>query len=236
MKKSERLLQLMTILRGRRTSITAEQLAQKLAVSERTVYRDIQSLIATGVDIDGEAGVGYRLCPGDSLPPLMFNESEIEALMLGIRLVKSWTDDQLGVSADHALQKIRASLPDKLLHELEHRNTKFIVPDYMKKQKAKYAEVIRHAIAEKRILHIDYTTEENISSSRNIHPLGMIFWGAAWTLAAWCELRNDYRLFRLDRIKKCELSHSTFELSEEKSLKKYLQQYSPDINTGFWGD
>lgn len=236
MKKPERLLQLMTILRGRRTSITAEQLAEKLSVSERTVYRDIQSLISTGVDIDGEAGVGYRLRPGDSLPPLMFNESEIEALMLGIRLVKSWSDDQLGASADKALQKIRASLPDKLLHELEHRHTTFIVPDYMKKQKVKYSDVIRQAIAEKRIVTLDYTTEENIFSTRNIQPLGMIFWGAAWTLAAWCELRNDYRLFRLDRIKRCHITDSTFELSDDKSLKNYLQQYSPEVKTGFWDD
>ncbi len=236
MKKSERLLQLMTILRGRRTSITAAQLAQKLDISERTVYRDIQSLIATGVDIDGEAGVGYRLCPGDALPPLMFNQSEMEALMLGIRLVKSWADDQVGDAADQALQKIRATLPDKLLHELEHRNTKYIVPDYMKKHKVKHAETIRQAIESKHVLQIDYTTEADINSTRAIQPLGMIFWGAAWTLAAWCELRNDYRLFRLDRIKTCEVTQTTFELSDDKSLKKYLQQYNPDINTGFWGD
>lgn len=236
MKKSERLLQLITLLRGRRTSITAQQLAEKLDVSERTVYRDIQSLIATGVDIDGEAGIGYRLCPGDSLPPLMFNEHEIEALMLGIRLVKSWTDDQLCDSADSALQKIRASLPDKLLHDLSHRNTKFIVPDYMKKEKAKFADVIRKALEEKSVLKIHYETEEKVTSTRTIQPLGMIFWGAAWTLAAWCELRDDYRLFRLDRIIECSTTDSIFEVTEDKSLKKYLQQYSPDVKTGFWGD
>ncbi|MFL0809842.1 MAG: YafY family transcriptional regulator [Agarilytica sp.] len=236
MKKPERLLQLITLLRGRRTSITAQQLAEKLDVSERTVYRDIQSLIATGVEVDGEAGIGYRLCPGDALPPLMFNESEIEALMLGIRLVKSWTDDQLCDSADKALQKIRATLPDKLLHDLNHRNTKFIVPDYMKKEKAKYADVIRKAIAAQRTLKLDYETEDKIASTRTVQPLGMIFWGAAWTLAAWCELRDDYRLFRLDRIKQCELSDTTFDITEEKSLKKYLQQYSPNVKTGFWDD
>ena len=234
MKKSERLLQLLTLLRGRRSAITATQIAEKLNVSERTVYRDIQSLLASGVDIDGEAGVGYQLCQGNTLPPLMFNEAEIEALMLGIRLVKSWMDDDVSHAADNALNKIRATLPDKLLHDLNHRNTKFIVPDFHKRERTKFADVIRKCIADKQTLSIEYITEEQVASTRTIRSLGLLFWGATWTLVAWCELRNDYRLFRLDRIQSCAPKDCYFETSDTLSLRHYLQQYKKDITTGFW--
>ncbi len=128
MKKSERLLQLLILLRGKRSAITAEELAERLQVSQRTVYRDIQSLLMSSVDIAGEAGVGYCLQPGTGIPPLMFTEEELEAVVLGIRWVKSAGDDELVAAAETAKDKIRAVLPERVLQRHEHKATKYLVP------------------------------------------------------------------------------------------------------------
>ncbi len=234
MKKSERLLQLLVLLRGRRMAITANELANRLQISERTVYRDIQSLILSGVDIEGEAGVGYRLLPGSGIPPLMFNEKELEALVLGIRLVKGWADDELVAAADSAQNKIKAVLPDRTLYEHERKSTKYLVPDYKRRNRIKFSEEIRTAIDGNRVLQIDYQDENGKPSTRMVNPLGMMFWGAAWTVVAWCQLRNDYRLFRLDRIETAHLLEETFATSATCNFEHYASQWEQDVSTGFW--
>lgn len=234
MKKSERLLTLLTILRGRRTAITASALAQRVNVSERTIYRDIESLILSGVDIQGEAGIGYQIMPGSAIPPLMFNQSEIESLMLGIRLVKSLADDGLSLQADQALEKIKAVLPDRLLHELNHKHTKFLVPDFQRQEKVRFSNDIRKAIEANLILEIHYVDAKEQTSSRQIWPLGLVFWGANWTLIAWCELRQDYRSFRLDRLQSVDVLEKGFQTNDTINLKAYLKQYDDNVSTGFW--
>ncbi|MCV6606130.1 MAG: HTH domain-containing protein, partial [Porticoccaceae bacterium] len=119
MRRADRLFQILTLLRNRRTAITARQLAETLEVSERTIYRDVQSLICCGTPIEGEAGVGYRLNRQFDLPPLMFSTDEVEALLLGTRMVQAWSDQQLAAAADTAMQKILAALPDNLRHRDE---------------------------------------------------------------------------------------------------------------------
>jgi predicted DNA-binding transcriptional regulator YafY len=234
MRKSERLLQLLVLLRGRRTACTANDLAARLQVSERTIYRDIQSLVLSGVDIVGEAGVGYCLQPGSGIPPLMFNEKELEALVLGIRLVKGWADDDLCAAADTAQDKIKAVLPDRTQQSHEHRQTKFLVPDYHRKRRVKFSELIRSSIESSAVLAIQYVDENGNYSQRKVNPLGMMFWGAAWTLVAWCQLRDGYRLFRLDRIKQANLLDESFETSESCSFEHYIRQFGPDVSTDFW--
>ena len=234
MNKSERLLQLLTLLRGRRSAITALELAHRLNVSERTIYRDIQSLVLSGVDIQGEAGIGYLLQPGNSVPPLMFTENEIEALMLGIRIVKSWMDDDLGQEANNALDKIKAALPSKLLHNLENRTTKFLVPDYCKQDRTRFSDLIRVAIEQKTAISLHYISAEDNTSERNVFPLGLVFWGATWTLAAWCTLRKDYRSFRLDRILDCHVIELPTPEEENFSLQGYLNHYDENASVGFW--
>ncbi len=234
MKKSERLLQLLVLLRGRRRAVTAAQLAERLEVSERTVYRDIQSLLLSGVDIEGEAGVGYSLRPGSGIPPLMFNEEELEALVLGIRLVKGWADDELIQAAESAQQKIRAVLPSHTQQQYENKHTKYLVPDNKRRQRLRYSEEIRSAIDERRILALNYKDEKGQQSRRRIYPLGMMFWGEAWTVVAWCELREDYRLFRLDRIDTAELQGEHFETGPECSFADYISRYEQDIKLSFW--
>ena len=234
MKKSERLLQILTLLRSKRTAITAKALAEKLNVSERTIYRDIQSLILSGVDVEGEAGVGYLLAANSAIPPLMFNEQELESLMLGIRLVKAWGDDELGESADTALSKIKAVLPDRSVLSHNNKTTKYVVPDFYRSFRVKFSEILRQAIDQKVETRIHYFDAEKKPTERSINPLGLVFWGATWTLVAWCNLRNDYRMFRLDRIEKAELTEHHFELSPTCNFQHYLRQWDNSANTDFW--
>ncbi|MCM2680191.1 helix-turn-helix transcriptional regulator [Echinimonas agarilytica] len=232
--KSERLLQLLTLLRAKRTAITATQLAERLEVSERTIYRDIKSLIASGIDVDGEAGVGYMLASKSSVPPLMFSEQELESLMLGMRLVKALSDDALAHSAQTALDKIKAVLPERSALAHEQKTTKFVVPDFGHSKRAQYSELIRQAIEQKCCLSMTYIDAKERRSTRNVAPLGLLFWGATWTLVAWCELRNDYRMFRLDRIELAQLTDVPFEVTEERNFQHYLRQWDESASTDFW--
>ena len=224
MRKAERLFQLLTLLRGRRTVITARSLAESLQVSERTIYRDMQALTLSGIPIEGEAGVGYRLKPGFSIPPIMFNAQELEALLLGARMVQRWADNELGAAADSALTKIRAILPDRLHFEHTIKPEWLLVPEYSSGENARFGEQIRAAIKAQKILKIQYKTAEDRQSTREIWPLGLVCWGNVWTLVSWCELRTDYRSFRLDRIMQLETTAKDYPHSEEINLQHYIKQ------------
>ena len=221
MKRAERLFQILNVLRNRRTAITADQLADILETSKRTIYRDVQSLILSGVPVEGEAGVGYILHRNFDLPPLMFDSQELEALLLGVKMVRAWSDRQLASGANSALQKILAVVPPPL-RTREHEFSVF-VPEFASTENlSAYSEVIRPAIKALKILAIIYTREDGETSNRRIHPLGLFFWGRTWTLVAWCELRKDYRSFRLDRIRDLCDTHETFTVNDGKSLDHYL--------------
>ncbi|MBB3060004.1 helix-turn-helix transcriptional regulator [Microbulbifer rhizosphaerae] len=230
MKKSERLLQLLTLLRARRSAITARALAERLGVSERTLYRDMQSLVLSGVPVEGEAGVGYRLRRGSFIPPLMFSEEELEALLLGVRMVQGWGDEDIGSAADSALHKIRSVLPDRVIQEQDLQRATLLVPDLHRREKARFGALIRQAVKAREMLWLDYEDEQGNRSQRHCNPLGLIYWGAAWTLLAWCRLRGDHRLFRLDRILGAELTGEQFQVEPHQSLAAYFRQYNPEFN------
>lgn len=226
MSKSERLFELLTLLRSKRYAVTAKQLAETMAVSERTIYRDIQSLLNSGVPICGEAGVGYLLQNGSHLPPLMFSEKEMVALELGMRMVRAWSDAELAQASHSASAKILSVLPDKLKRQVEE--FPILVPDYhIQSDSAKRALLLRHATDSQFVVDVGYQDEKGSVTQRRLHPLGQIFWGKHWTLVAWCELRNDYRHFRLDRIESLSVSDETFTTSESKSLSYYLAHCVP---------
>lgn len=202
--------------------MTAKQIAEKLEVSERTIYRDIQALSLSGVPIEGEAGVGYRVQRQFDLPPLMFDHDEVEALLLGVRMVRSWSDRQLAASANSALHKILAVLPSQL-REVEETSP-IMVPKFQEQTLAsQYSEAIRKAIKNKTMIKVHYCDAKESNSLRTLWPLGLFFWGAAWTLVAWCELRNDYRVFRLDRITKFQSLEEHFATDPNRSLDHYLE-------------
>jgi len=222
MRKAERLFQLITLLRGRRLAITASRLAEMLEVSDRTIYRDIQALILSGVPIEGEAGVGYLLDTKFELPPLMFTSEELLALLVGSKMVQSWADNSLAKGASSAVDKITAILPDKLKKESEHST--FVIPDYFRDvKKVELSHEVREAISNNYLLVIEYSDAKEAVSKRTIEPLGLVFWGAKWTVVAYCCLRHDYREFRLDRIIQCKTVNEKFELTEIKNLQHYLR-------------
>ena len=221
MHKSERLFQLVNLLRGRRMAITAEQLSQVLEVTTRTIYRDIQTLQQTGIPIDGEAGIGYLLAPGYQLPPLMFDFEELQALLLGSSMVQAWTDPDLAKAAAKAESKIRAILPDGLLQKADDQP--YQVPKFEKHDDVRITHgELRKACDQQLKLILDYQDAQQASTLRTIWPLGLIFWGERWTLLAWCELRNDFRHFRLDRMAKIQTTGQIFEPIAERSLRYFM--------------
>ncbi|SFD67338.1 helix-turn-helix transcriptional regulator [Pseudoalteromonas denitrificans] len=220
MHKAERLFQLVTLLRGRRLAITAKQLADILEVSERTIYRDIQALMVSGVPIEGEAGIGYLLPNHFELPPLMFSVDELMALMLGSKMVKAWSDKTLAKSATSAIEKIEAIIPE----HLQQTNTlPFLVPDFHINQNHSHlSAIVREAVQNHLVLNIHYIDAKNDESQREIEPLGLVYWGGKWTVIAFCLLRQGYREFRIDRITNIESTSIHFEINDNKNIDHYI--------------
>jgi predicted DNA-binding transcriptional regulator YafY len=198
MRRADRLFQIIQLLRVRRLT-TAADLARELEISTRTVYRDVQDLLESGVPIEGEAGVGYRLRKGFELPPMTFTVDELEALVLGGRLVEAWADPDLGVAVRGAMKKIESVLPEPL-QESMLRTALFGPPARVASPAPEPLRGLRHAIAHERWLSLRYTDGEGQQTERTVVPLGLYFWGRQWLLAGYCLLRDDYRSFRVDRV------------------------------------
>lgn len=220
MRRADRLFQLIQNLHHERV-VTARHLAAVLQVSERTIYRDIQDLSLNGVPIVGEAGIGYRLMKGFQLPPLMFTEEELEALLLGARMVQAWTDRRMAAAATHLLQKIEMVIPERLKPELGRQQ--IMVPDFSVNTPAGlHMPLLRDAIRLQRKISFDYVRADGQSSSRITHPLGLFYWGTVWTLVAWCELRDEFRHFRLDRMDTVVLLGDGYESLPGRTLQDFL--------------
>jgi predicted DNA-binding transcriptional regulator YafY len=227
MRRADRLFQIVNVLRRRRTATTATHLAGRLGVSERTVYRDIRDLVLAGTPIDGEAGVGYRIRPGYDLPPLMFDRDEIQALVLGARIVRQFGDPALARASDTILGKVAAIVPKDLAPLVAE--TRLFVPSTIGTGPVADAlTVAREAVNRRRKLALAYATAGGAGTTRTVRPLGIFFWGRTWTLAAWCELREDFRNFRLDRIAVSTLLDETFEDEPGKALRDMLARYGPE--------
>lgn len=221
MRRADRLFQIVQNLHHDR-AVTAHELAEELEVSERTIYRDIQDLSLSGVPITGETGIGYRLMRGFQLPPLMFKEEELEALLLGARMVRAWTDKGLASAAHQAMQKIEHIIPDRLKPQLERQD--MIVPDFpMEGMASEQLYIVRQAIKTQNKVKINYARADGKESERLVHPLGLFYWGKVWTLVGWCELRNAFRHFRLDRMISVRQQADCFELVDGRTLQDYLR-------------
>ena len=220
MRPADRLFQIVLML-GRGRVVTAKTLAEHLEVSERTIYRDIQDLAASGVPIEGEAGVGYVLRRGYQIPPLMFNEEELQALVFGADVARSWGDAEMAKAADSILAKVDAVLPEKLRPALDsHR---LVVPDTnMNERTTELLGEVRDGINRRARLFLDYRDASEQGTERIVWPLTLLDWGKTWTLGAWCELRQAFRSFRVDRISTLNVLNSTFPDEEGKRLEDYL--------------
>ena len=227
MRRADRLFQIVQLLQRRRGTTTAAQVAERLGVSERTVYRDIRDLVLAGTPIDGEAGIGYRIRPGYDLPPLMFDRDEIQALVLGARIVRQFGDPALARASESILGKVAAVIPKDLAPLLAE--TRLFVPSMNRgDQSADAMTAAREALIARRKLRFKYEGAQGAGTERTVRPLGMFFWGRKWTLAAWCELRNDFRNFRLDRASGPILLDETFADEPGKTLRDLLTQYGPE--------
>jgi predicted DNA-binding transcriptional regulator YafY len=198
MARSQRLLELIQVLRRHRQPVSGQALADELSVSLRTVYRDIQTLIGQGATIDGEAGLGFVLRPGFVLPPLMFSDEELEALVLGLRWVAQRTDASFEHAAMNALAKIAAVLPDDLRNNVEGIGL-IAVPSRDADARHDLAP-IRAAIRSEQMVMLDYADVKGEHTRRTVWPIALAFFESSRVLAAWCELRQDFRHFRIDRI------------------------------------
>jgi predicted DNA-binding transcriptional regulator YafY len=222
MRRADRLFQLVSHLRARRFA-TGEQLASSLGVSKRTVYRDVRDLEASGVPIRGEAGVGYRLERGFELAPLVFNHDELAGLVLGARIVAAWGDAELSAAVGSAMTKIEAVLPETL-RGVMIGTPLFAAGHPRAAAMAGEMGLLRRAISDERVLRFGYTRADGERTRRDVRPLGLYFWGNRWTLAAWCELRRDYRSFRPDRMADLELLELRFDASVGPSLEEFLRR------------
>lgn len=220
MRRADRLFQIIQSLHHER-AVTARHIADELRVSERTIYRDIQDLSLSGVPITGEAGIGYRLMKGFHLPPLMFTEEELAALLIGVRMVRAWTDKGLARAAHQAMSKIEHVLPDHLKPELERQDV--LVPEFVTNPiVAPYLTLLRVAIKDLCKAQFDYVREDGLHSNRTVHPLGLFCWGKVWTLVAWCELRDAFRHFRLDRMTNIHITDKHFTPRPGRTLQDFL--------------
>lgn len=220
MTRSERLLELIQLLRLYRHPVTAESLALELGVSVRTMYRDIATLQRQGAPIEGAAGIGYLLQPGFMLPPLMFTEEEIEALVLGSRWVAARTDSRLARDAKQAIAKIAAVLPADLRERLDE--TSLTVPPQpgllvRDQELRRVREAIRTGIK----IRIGYRDAQHVETRRTIWPIAIGFFDKVQVIVGWCETREDYRHFRLDRIVHLELTAERLPRRKSELLKEW---------------
>ena len=221
MRRADRLFLLIHALRGRRSAVPAHRLAETLGVSLRTIYRDVADLQVSGVPIEGEAGVGYMLRKGADIPPLMFNEDELEALVVGSRFVRAFGGTRLGNGAKAALLKIEAVLPPDLRER--SARSRIFAPEVARLESSGLIDRLHDAIEGHRVLRLDYRAADDGTTARDVEPLCLAFWGGSWTLGAWCRLRGDFRNFRPDRIVDYAPTGETFVETRERGLNAYMK-------------
>ena len=221
MRRADRLFQIVQLIRGRRLS-TADFLARRLEVSVRTVYRDIADLQHQGVPIEGEAGVGYRLGAGFELPPLMFTQDEAQALVAAARLAQSWLDGAMAGDIESALGKILSVLPAGARASAEALAL-FAPAHALDAATRAHLQTLREAVQARRKLRLDYRDQHEMASQRTVRPLGCFYWGRVWTLAAWCELRADFRGFRVDRVAAVQVLQERFADEPGRTLPDLLR-------------
>lgn len=234
MRRADRLFEIIQHLR-RRPTVRARDLGEALEVSERTIYRDIRDLMASGVPIEGEAGVGYVLRPGFDLPPLMFKEAEIEALVLGARIVESWADEELATAAADAVAKIEAVIPERLRGYMA--TTALLAPALHHMEPIGFdLAKLRRAVRGQIRVRFRYTDVLGRASERTVRPLSLAYFGPVWVLAAWCELRVDFRTFRLDRMEGFEVTGERFRPEPGKTLHDFLKRDDTWTRSALPGD
>lgn len=228
MRRTDRLFQIVQLIRGRRLT-TAAFLARRLEVSERTIYRAVADLQHQGVPIEGEAGVGYRLGQGFDMPPLMFTADEARALVASVRMAQVWQDPALAQASQVALGKILSALPAASRVAAQSMAV-YAPPIGLDPLAQATLQTLREAAQAGRKVNVQYRDASDRLTLRILRPLGCFYWGKVWTLAAWCEVRDGFRSFRLDRIVRVGLvdgKEGQFMDEPGKRLTDYLRSTAP---------
>ena len=232
MRRADRLFRIVERLRRRRPAanesaagITAAALAEELEVSPRTIYRDVQDLLASGVPIQGEAGLGYVMQRGFDLPPLMFTEDEIEALVLGARIVVSRADPALAGAARDLLAKVEAALPARIADRVS--KAALFAPGRSARRRHRLG-TLRGAVRARRKVAFAYRDRTDQPTTRTVQPLGVFYWTDVWSLGAWCELREGFRNFRVDRMQDIDVLSDAFEPQPGRTLRDFFRHYEEE--------
>ncbi len=234
MTKSNRLMELMQLIRTLPPPVTAEQLACELNISPRTVYRYIDDLRAAGAVIDGAAGYGFTVVEDPAMPPMLFNTDEIEALVLGLREVQQVGDPVLAKAAQNVLSKVNASLPKRMQVQLQ--NAVLSAKKFHRRHPITIdMSALRRAAREEQVLKISYCDRNGDASTRNVWPLSIVFMDESLMLLAHCALRNDYRAFRVDRIKSIYLTGASFKPRRVGMLREFLDRIKREAEHGLGG-
>ena len=220
-RRADRLFRIAELLRGRRLT-TAQQLSDWLEVSPRTVYRDVRDLQLSGVPIEGEAGIGYRLARTASLPPLTFTADELTALAVGARMAESWGGAALASGARGALAKVAAAMPAEKRAVLE-RLAVFAPAYHMDHAFSDKLDALHRAVDTRLVVRFMYCDRIGAHTERRIWPLGLVYWGAQWTVGAWCELREDFRNFNIARMESVQVLEPFPDMSGRR-LADYLRR------------
>ncbi len=221
MRRADRLFDVIQALRTAKGPMTAAALAEQLEVTVRTIYRDVATLQARRVPIEGAAGIGYVLRRGFDLPPLMFTTEEVDAIAVGARLVRRLRDPALQDAAESVLAKIAVVLP-------EATRTDFAAaPFYVSEGNAVVPKgvdlsEIRSAIRDRRKMRLAYRDERRVVTRRTVWPIAMAYYVDVTLIAAWCELRTDYRHFRVDRIETLNLLDESYPPDDGRLMAGWL--------------
>lgn len=226
MRKADRLFQVVHLI-GTHQPITAMRLAEQLCVSVRTIYRYIDDLSLSGIPIYGEPGIGYSVHRDFYLPPLALTEEEAEALTLAVNLLSRSVGSEMGEFARSLLAKINAVLPTTVDKPASSNIISLANP--YSAQQMRYWDQLRRGIVAKHSLIIEYLSLTGDFSRREIYPLGLFYWGGKWTVGAWCTLREDYRDFRVDLIKKLEYSPVLGMRPPHASLESFMAHHVVDL-------
>lgn len=222
MRRTDRLFDLIQILRDGRLH-RGKDLAERLGISVRTLYRDMDTIIASGIPVEGERGLGYMMTAPITLPPLNLTLTELEALHLGLAVVSKAADEELQRAAATLSEKVDAVLPED--RSAPASGWGFAVYPFAEAARGfVHMAPLRAAIRSRRKVDLRYLAPDKKATERRVRPLQMEYWGRVWTLTGWCELRNDFRVFRVDRIATLDISFDTFEEEPGKTLADYLDQ------------